>query len=513
MAVEDTHHDDVRLHRPLPSIGIPLLREERRALRARQVALAAGVLGIVAIAAGTSAYLGYTRAHGPNVEVTALSPSDDERTPNSDDGEEAGRAEAPPPGQGSDREPAPDRPVHRSPAIADAGLETHAAGRTVRAFGTARGFRDAVVRAGASRDEGAEIEHAMTGVMDFRRCRPEDQLIFERDPRGTLVAFEYHNGPLEFFRAERARGELRGRRVEVPIERHRLVRAGVVQSSLGDALDTAGLGRALVGAFVEAFEGTINFTSHTRSGDTFRIIVDEERIDGRFLRYSTPQALEYSGQRTGTHRAIWFEPSADEGDYYDPTGRAIHGGWLRAPVRYDRISSRFDPRRLHPILRRVVPHNGMDYAAGSGTPVWAAANGVVTFAGERGANGNLVSIRHDGGYETFYAHLSRIERGVRSGETVRQRQVIGYVGSTGRSTGPHLHFGLKRNGRFVDPLRELNAPGRMLPGGMLGRFQRHARTLTNELDRVGRGARHPAPNRAQANEPEEDDTPQDEALD
>src|SRR5690606_30707078 len=148
------------------------------------------------------------------------------------------------------------------------------------------------------------------------------------------------------------------------------------------------------------------------------------------------------------------------------------------------ISSPFDPRRMHPVLRRIHPHNGVDYAAGTGTPVWAAAEGTVTFVGPRGANGNLVSLRHANGYESHYAHLSRFASGLSRGDAVTQRQVIGYVGSTGRSTGPHLHFGLKRNGRFVDPQAELNGPGRMMPAAFLGRYRGLVRQLRTELEAI-----------------------------
>jgi murein DD-endopeptidase MepM/ murein hydrolase activator NlpD len=236
--------------------------------------------------------------------------------------------------------------------------------------------------------------------------------------------------------------------------------------------------------FVDAFERTVSFSSDTRAGDTFRIIVDEERINGQFLRYGTVHALEVRGGRIGEHQAFWFEPNEDLSDYFDPTGRAMHGGWLRTPVRYDHISSPFDPLRRHPILHRIMPHNGIDYAAPVGTPVFAAANGVITFVGNRGPNGNLVSIHHDNGFETHYAHLSRFAPGLATGTNVRQRQLIGYVGTTGRSTGPHLHFGLKRNARFVDPLTELNGPGRMLPSTFLGRYRRQVHTLTQELAHI-----------------------------
>ena len=214
--------------------------------------------------------------------------------------------------------------------------------------------------------------------------------------------------------------------------------------------------------------------------------MDEERLDGELLRYGTVHAIEYQGSRTGTIRAFYYETSPGEGDYYDATGRSLHGSWLRVPVRYDHISSPFDPNRMHPILRRVRPHNGVDLAAGTGTPVVAAAAGVVTWAGPKGANGNLIGIRHDGGYQTYYAHLYRIEPGIRRGVRVTQRQLIGQVGTTGRSTGPHLHFGLKRGSAFLDPMAVINGPGRMLPSGHLAAFRRRARALTRELESAGR---------------------------
>src|SRR5690606_24640269 len=142
----------------------------------------------------------------------------------------------------------------------------------------------------------------------------------------------------------------------------------------------------------------------------------EERIGDQMLGYGTIHAVEVRGQRLGEHRAYWFEPREDLADFYDPSGRAVHGGWLRTPLRYDHISSPFNPRRRHPILRRIVPHNGVDYAAATGTPVWAAADGVVTFVGARGASGNLVSLRHENGYETHYAHLHRFAAGLERGD-------------------------------------------------------------------------------------------------
>jgi murein DD-endopeptidase MepM/ murein hydrolase activator NlpD len=376
--------------------------------------------------------------------------------------------------------------------------------RVVRHFGESHAFRSALVAAGASGEDADALITALADVMDFRRCRPEHELVFDRDGSGTLRRFEYRASTTQIYEARRDdEGGWVGSQVEVPIERVRIARAGTIRASLGTALERAGLGRSMVGVFVEVFENVINFNTDTRSGDTFRVIVDEERIGGELLRYGTVHAIEVEGSRLGHHQAFWYETREGSGDFYDETGRATHGGWLRTPLRYDHISSPFNPRRMHPILRRIVPHTGVDYSAGTGTPVWAAADGTVTFVGPRGANGNLVSLRHDNGYETHYAHLSRFASGLERNAAVRQRQAIGYVGSTGRSTGPHLHFGLKRNGRFVDPQAELNGPGRMMPAAHLARYRRHVREVRAELGHITIGAA-PGP---EAEEPEPPPSP------
>lgn len=473
----------VTTHRPLPSVDMPLLRDERRSIRNKQLlrsfALFLGIAAGVAAALLVPRWLGWTggedegsaRADAPRVVPNHRAPA------------------SPPVIQRPANEPPPApvaEPLEPMPAVADGEPRTAGAvSRVTRAFGSGRGFRDAVRAGGASRDEALALIAALEDVMDFRHCRPTDMMTFERDESGTLVRFEYRAGLTEQYAATLdSGGRLRGERIQVPVDRTRLARGGGVQTSLGDALDGLGLGRTLVGAFVEVFDGRIAFSAQTRVGDAFRIIVDEERVNGTFLRYGTVHALEYVGQRAGRHRAYWYEEEGGRGDWFDATGRALHGGWLRTPLRYDSITSGFNPRRMHPVLRRIMPHNGVDYAAAPGTPVWAAAEGTVTSAGPRGANGNLVTIRHENGMETGYAHLLRIQSGIRPGAQVRQRDIIGAVGSTGRSTGPHLHFSLKRGGRFIDPISELNGPGRLLPAAQMTRYRRHVRRLDQELERI-----------------------------
>ncbi|MEQ9082034.1 MAG: peptidoglycan DD-metalloendopeptidase family protein [Sandaracinaceae bacterium] len=474
--------DEVQ-HRPLPSVDIPLLRDDVRSTRLkRAVALGAGglllVLGLVALFVypGLSGDGAGDSADEASLEGAAAAP---------EPGSWAETAEAVAPGGATEPE-APTEPEAEAVATPAPTEELEdGATRTVRPFGDARGFRPALVDAGCTGEEADALIAALDGVMDFRRCRPGHEMIFVRNEDGTLRRFTYNASITQIYEATRDdEGTLVGRQVPIPIERVRIRRGGTIRSSLGSALERVGLGRTLVGVFVETFAREVNFNTHTRAGDTFRIIVDEERVGGELLRYGTVHALEVNGQRLGHHQAFFYEPREGSGDFYDETGRAVHGGWLRTPLRYDHISSPFDPRRMHPILRRIHPHNGVDYAASTGTPVWAAADGTITVIGPRGANGNLVSIRHANGYETHYAHLSRFASGLSQGDTVTQRQVIGYVGSTGRSTGPHLHFGLKRHGRFIDPQAELNGPGRMMSSAYLGRYRRQVRELQRELTQI-----------------------------
>jgi murein DD-endopeptidase MepM/ murein hydrolase activator NlpD len=488
--MEDETESEGPSHRPLPAVDMPLLREDVRSTRHRQVG-AVVALTVAAVVAGVALVLAPESspvepsspapespavAEGPLVPLAV--------------GYTAPRDAGPEPVDAGPPSPPPE------PLAVEASDDLPGGTRTTHAFGRASGFRSALTSAGLSGAEADSMTTALTGVLDFRRCRPEHQLVIERDVDGALVRFEYRASITHVYEAVRERAQpgqgerWRGRQVEIPVRRTRITRGGTVTTSLGAALEAAGLGRALVGTFVETFEGRIDFNTETRAGDAFRILVEEERIADQFLGYGTVAALEYRSQRRGVLRAFWFETRAAaegrpaEGDFHDESGRAVHGGWMRTPLRYDHVSSPFNPRRMHPVLRRVMPHNGIDYAAGTGTPVWAAADGEVTFVGPRGANGNLISLRHEGGYESHYAHLSRFATGLARGARVRQRQVIGYVGSTGRSTGPHLHFGLQRNGQFVDPARELNGTGRMLPPAQMTRFRAQLASLRRELDAV-----------------------------
>ena len=173
-----------------------------------------------------------------------------------------------------------------------------------------------------------------------------------------------------------------------------------------------------------------------------------------------------------------------EGRYYDERGKELESFFLQRPLRRSRITSRFTLRRWHPVLRRYRAHLGVDFGARRGTPVMAAGSGKVVFAGRKGGYGNVVIIYHGSGYKTLYAHLSKFRRGIRRGKRVKQGQVIGYVGSTGLSTGPHLHFGLYKNNRPINPLRVVKIAKSGLSGKKLREFKKMVARYKKEIDEL-----------------------------
>lgn len=361
--------------------------------------------------------------------------------------------------------------------------------RVAKPFGRSTSLFQAMRTAGLSDQEANAVIPSLSQLVNPKKCFPEHLLWTERDAQGRLMAFEYEPSNLYVIRAEKdPESRWSARKVTRPIKIDRLAKSAVVETTVANALETSGIPRSFASAFIEAFDNKIAFGSDTQCGDQMRIVVEKESVNGRFLRYHMPKALEWRSVKGQVLRAYWYVPSTSannaDGDYFDSQGRRNKGGWMRTPLHYDVISSRFDLKRKHPVLKRIMPHLGVDFAANTGTPVAAAADGTVAFVGNKGPNGNLISIRHAKGFETHYAHLSRFVRGLKAGMKVRQRQVIGYVGSTGRSTAPHLHFAVEKSGKMIDPLPLLHQSGEKLTEPALSQFRSMAKESDAELDRV-----------------------------
>jgi murein DD-endopeptidase MepM/ murein hydrolase activator NlpD len=242
-----------------------------------------------------------------------------------------------------------------------------------------------------------------------------------------------------------------------PVERVPTVVCGIINSSLFESLEDAGAPAALASKLSDILGWEMDFRRDMRRGDTFRVLYEEVRRDGRFLRTGPILAVEYTNAGR-THRGYRYVQPDGTISYYDQEGLSLEKQLLRAPVEYARISSEFSAHRLHPVYGRYMPHYGVDYAAPVGTPVRAGGNGVVAEAAFEGGNGRYVKIVHSNrSYETYYLHLSRFADGVRKGARVRQGEVIGYVGATGTATGPHLDYRVRKDGTWVNP-RTLDLP-------------------------------------------------------
>jgi len=257
--------------------------------------------------------------------------------------------------------------------------------------------------------------------------------------------------------------------------------SGEVRRSLFEAVESAGESAQLVLDLVDIFSSDFDFTADTRAGDRFRLLVEKRYAADTFVDYGRILVAQYrSDGRTLT--GVGVEAAKGRYTFYDPAGRSLRKSFLKSPLQFSRITSGFTYARPHPILGGTRPHLAIDYGAPVGTPVWAVADATVKLAGWNGGNGISVTLNHRSGYSTMYNHLSKLGPGVRSGVRVSQRQVIGYVGSTGLSTGPHLDYRIAKNGHFVNPLGEKFIPGQPLDGAEHRRYLKEARALVRRLE-------------------------------
>jgi murein DD-endopeptidase MepM/ murein hydrolase activator NlpD len=242
-----------------------------------------------------------------------------------------------------------------------------------------------------------------------------------------------------------------------------------ISSSLFAATDDADIPDAITLQMTDILSSKIDFIRDLRSGDHFRIIYEAYSHEGRDVGTGRILALEFIN-RDKAHEAVWFSPDGKNGSYYDFDGKSLQGAFLRTALKFSRISSTFGLRK-HPVHGTWRGHHGVDYAAPSGTPIHATADGVIEFRGWQNGYGNTIVLKHHNGISTLYAHQSRFENGLKKGDSVSQGQLIGYVGSTGWSTGPHLHYEFRVNNKPVDPLSVDLPVARTLDNSQRAAFQ------------------------------------------
>lgn len=337
----------------------------------------------------------------------------------------------------------------------------------------------------------------MEGLSDPRRLLPGSVVAYRKAyGSGDLRGMELRLDADRTLSVQRNGEAWAGEVAEVPVHTDTVVLAGGVESSLYAALlkdDASGVPaeeRERIADILadRIFAWQIDFSRDLRSGDQFRILYERDvRPDGT-ARDGRVLGVQFSinGRE---HDAFWFRSRDGSEDYYDADGESLRRAFLRAPLEFRRITSAFTRSRFHPILKRSRPHQGIDYAAASGTRVRAVGDGVIAKAGSGGGYGNVIEIRHKRGYSSRYAHLKGFAKGVRAGTHVRQGDVVGYVGSTGLATGPHLHYEFHANGRAVDPNTIKFITGDPVPRTERGTFRSAVALQTERFERAGGSAR------------------------
>ncbi len=342
--------------------------------------------------------------------------------------------------------------------------------------------RDATLEAmlrghGIAADAASAVIEAARTVFDPRRLRSLQPFSLARTLDGTLRYFEYEIDADRFLRvasAEAGSG-LRAEVLPIPKTLDHGLAAGTIDRdtpSLFASIAETGEGSTLALALAAVYAGEIDFNTELQPGDRYAVAFERFSRDGHPDTYGDITAAEFHNDGR-VLRAFRFTPPGGRPDYYDEQGRSLHRFFLASPLKFDpRITSRFSMRRRHPVLRTIRAHRGVDYGAPTGSEVVAVASGTVLSATYDNANGRMVRLRHASGYESSYLHLSAFARGIRAGVRVTQGELIGRVGSTGLATGPHLHYGLKKNGVYVDPVRAHRQmpPGDPIPAGAMEAF-------------------------------------------
>lgn len=299
-------------------------------------------------------------------------------------------------------------------------------------------------------------------------CSSPFCFVYEPNPF-SYVVYDYGNDSIEVCRNYREH--------EVCLE----TGSGEIKTSLWSAMIENGLSPAIIDKMEDALASSVDFY-HTQKGDQFKLLFERKYIEGKPISIGRILGAYYKNEQ-GEHYSIYYETDKYEG-FYDKQGRASTSKFLRSPVKYSRISSRFNKNRFHPILKRRKAHLGTDYAAARGTPIRSVSDGVVVRRGYTEGNGKYIKVKHDNTYQTQYLHMQKFAKGIKRGTKVRQGQTIGYVGSTGLATGPHVCFRFWKNGKQINHLREIFPPAKPMKAEDLPTFFDYRDEIVFQLDAV-----------------------------
>lgn len=318
---------------------------------------------------------------------------------------------------------------------------------------------------------------AFDGIVDFREMKPQDRYTLTLDDEGSLLKCLYESGPLEVHTIERsAGGSFTAKQLDVSLDCRTVKLRGRIESSLFAALAAFKEDPKLIYSFADIFASKIDFNTETRYGDTFELVFEKYYKNNQFVGYGKILVARYNSKEIGPLEAFHF--GGEKSAYFDQRGHELGESFIRSPLPMAKVSSGFSYNRRHPVLDIVRPHLGVDLAAPNGTPIMAASDGRVDFVGWKGGFGKHIILTHSGGYKTYYAHLSRFANDIKDGARVRQKQIIGYVGSTGIATGPHLDYRMAKNGVFTNPFNVKFIPRSRLTGTQLVLFRQESGSLT-----------------------------------
>lgn len=321
---------------------------------------------------------------------------------------------------------------------------------------------------------------ASDAVAPLKRIHPGETLRFHRR-EATLLRVEYQPEPHRTWIIEADGQSFTGRWETRPIELRVATRHLVIDSSLYAAAQAAGLSEKTIAQLADLFGWDVDFALDIRRGDQLALVIEERWLDNTRLSDGDIVAARLINDGK-SFDALRFERPDGGADYFDPAGNSLRKQFLRSPVDFRRISSRFQPNRWHPVLGIKRPHRGVDYAASPGTPVRVTGDGTVVEAGNRGGYGRTVVVRHGSGTQTLYAHLKGFAKGLRAGQRVRQGQLIGFVGSSGLASGPHLHYEFQVNGVHRNPLTVRLPNAAPLAAADRERFGETTRSARSALD-------------------------------
>jgi murein DD-endopeptidase MepM/ murein hydrolase activator NlpD len=326
------------------------------------------------------------------------------------------------------------------------------------------------------------IVDAAKPICDLSRILPgtQFQLFFSNTNKSELTGIKFRFSPVDILELKKNGDNWVAQKITPTVEVKVVTFSGNVSSTLWESAEEAHMDPNLISELAEIFAWQVDFSREVREDDRWRLTVEQKFINGLPIGWGSILAAEYenAGQ---LHAAVLFRNNGERLGYFAPDGTSLKRMFLKSPIQYARISSKFSKSRFHPILKINRPHLGVDYAAAKGTPIRAVASGVVTFAAWGGGGGNTIKLRHNSTYETAYKHLSKFGIGIHAGTHVQQGQTIGFVGTTGLSTAPHLHYEFFESGRYVDPLGKKFPSADPVPAELMAQFRSAADSCTKSL--------------------------------